>query len=169
MLIFPSSSDEAEQGRVLLGGSQSRDRGRGLPSQIDGETGAARSGNILEHNLRIDFAAPVTQMLEPGEGKLQRSIAMDEAGFTIVNHAQGLPDIDGESRPGRALTLAFKRPSAAALITTGTCDAPLVKKAGRTGISEKTRRDQRGLMQSINRDELLRHTSPHIESCNREW
>lgn len=135
------------------------------PAELNGSTSALRSGEIFHDEALVHFAALVAKMVESGVVQLHSRVAVDEAGQTILDQADGVPDFQRESgRCGDGAVTAMRLASAARA-TRAAGETQGMLRAVRTKVTRNARRKRCGLMLAIHRYEFGRDTCAHKCDC----
>jgi hypothetical protein len=133
------------------------------PADIKSDASATKTDEIFKRKFFVGLATYVTKRDEFGEGQLQRGIAMNECGKTLIYKLHGRGKPYGKRRIGRISALTFKRFATAATFARITSLTWSMEHANGAWIPERTGGNQSGLIHSIDRYDFFRHTYPHKE------
>jgi hypothetical protein len=131
------------------------------PAHIDRSADEAGAGGIFKHCLIFNFAGEAAEVSQLFNGQLQCIALMNEDGGAIQDKLHGRAVANYECGQCRAGTLTLICFAFAAAFAGMLAPAMHVSRAGWAWLTQAARRNKRGLVLAVNRDQWIRHFYPH--------
>jgi hypothetical protein len=156
-------SDEGKDRRERAG-LLDRQR-RKAPTEIDHQTCVQASFDIREDDAEINVGAAIAKRRDVRERQLNAGVAVNEAGKAIPDEVKRVADCDVKRGFGKrsAFTYVMATAAAGATAISGSAAESLLDTTGARR-SKNAGRGHRGLVETIDGNNALRHSHPHNQT-----